>query len=131
MQVSCFRSSAKPATLVALLTVAAIVGFVCIQPAQGTMFLLGDACLYGLRIVDFLAGAQLNRFGIEEDIQTVENFCSFIAQNSIEAVAGRRIFDALRGLVDFIGQGNIQENLPQIARRISQLAAQITASGRR
>lgn len=113
----------RTTVLATVLTVLVVASFVCVQPADGTMFILGGACVAALRTVEGVFGAQLERLGVEQDVDVVLDFCRNILFNgSIEV----QVYDSIRSLIDLVSTGNIPEaDLPQFARIIRRLANQI------
>lgn len=118
-------------TLWVLLAVLLLAGLVFVEPAEGTFFVLGEACLVGLNGVIAVASTQLARFGIEESLEVVRDFCRNLVYYSVEGFVGRGIETGLRDLVRFAANPNIVNRLPEFAERITDLANQITqATGR-
>lgn len=110
--------------VVALVALAAI----CAQQVDATLFILGEACVFGLRGVNAFASGPLEELGVEEALETVINFCQAVADNSIGGVISAGVEASLRDLVRLARSGTIAFRLPELAERIQDLAGQINAT---
>lgn len=93
--------------------------------AEGTFFIIGEACLASLTAATTLLN--LEEFQLDEDLNVVRGFCSAFVHHSIGGVLLRQVRDLIR----FVADGSITgANAPaEFASLIGQLSFEIVASG--
>lgn len=75
--------------------------------AEGTFFLIGYTCNGALTMALRVAGAQLERLGLEGPLELVQRLCQLIEDNSLPVLAVRALRPLIEGLIRFVQTGRL------------------------
>lgn len=102
----------------------------CARQVEATFFILGEACLLGLRGLDAVAQQRLTDLGASEALDRVRGFCQFIVSHTVEGYAMENI-DQIRQLVRLLGTGlssTLTGRLPELADRLIDISSALDLS---